>query len=103
LTESNRLSVAIGILDVRLALRQARSLKDKRRIVNSLKDRLRSHFNVSVAEVDAQDMIQTASIAVVQVSGDARYARGTLERVVQMVRQDREAQLTDYSIDVIHQ
>jgi len=96
-------TVVIGILDIKLAVRQARSLKDKRRIVNSLKDRLRGNFNVSVAEVDGQDLVQSAILAVVQVSGDARYVRGTLERVVQVVRRLRDAELADYHIEIIHQ
>jgi len=95
--------VVVGILDIKLAIREARSLKDKRRIVSSLKDRLRNSFNVSVAEVEGQDLIQSAEIAVVQVSGDARYVRGALEQVVQAVRRLRDAQLTDYSIEILHQ
>jgi len=95
--------VVIGILDIKLALREARSLKDKRRIVRSLKDRVRAGFNVSIAEVDGLDMIQSAGLAVVQVSGDARYVRGSLEKIVQVVRGLRDAQLTDYSIEIIHQ
>jgi len=45
----------VGSLRVRLLVRQSRSLKDKRQVVLSIKDRLRNSFNVSVAEVDAQD------------------------------------------------
>lgn len=92
----------VGILEVRLTLRECRSLKDKRRVVRSLKDRLRNRFNVSVAEVDGQDMWQSATLAVAQVSSDARYVRGSLEQVLKVVRQCRDAQLADYDIDIVH-
>jgi hypothetical protein len=95
--------MVIGVLDVRLALRGSRSLKDKRRVVNSLKDRVRNKWNVSVAEVDSQDMLQVAELGIAQVSGDARYVRASLEKVAQMIRRFRPAQLTDYRIEVFHQ
>lgn len=93
--------MVVGILEVRLILRQARSLKDKRRVVRSLKDRLRGKFNCSVAEVDAQDMRQSAVLAVVQVSGDSRYVRGALERALGLIRQCRDAEVADHSIELL--
>src|SRR5215831_18292561 len=50
----------VGTLRVRLLLRESRTLKDKRQVVRSIKDRLRNNFNVSVAEVDALDNRQLA-------------------------------------------
>lgn len=94
--------MVVGTLEVRLALRQCRSLKDKRRVINSLKDRLRRRFNVSVAEVDAQDLRQSATLAVAQVSSDARYVRGSLERALNMIRQCRDAQITDHRVELVH-
>ncbi len=94
--------MVVGVLEVRLALRQSRSLKDKRRIIHSLRDRLRRKFNVSVAEVDALDMLQSAALAVAQVSADSRYVRGALEQALNAVRQCRDAELTDYSIRLLH-
>jgi uncharacterized protein YlxP (DUF503 family) len=94
--------VVVGILEVRITLRQCRSLKDKRHVVGSLKDRLRHGFNVSVAEVEGQDLHQSATLAIVQVSSDARYVRGTLERVLNMIRQRRDAQLADHRIELMH-
>lgn len=91
----------VGTLEIRLHLRDARSLKDKRRVVRSLKDRIRAGFNVSVAEVDAQDMHQSAVLAVVQVGNDTRYINGTLDKVVQAVRSDPAAGLVDYSIEFL--
>jgi len=94
--------VVVGVLDIRLTVRGSRSLKDKRRVVRSVKNRLRNRFNVSVAEVGALDMHQSAELAIVQASDDSRYVRGALEQVVSFLRRDREAEVCDYRIDVLY-
>ncbi len=72
---------AVGVLILELRLDEAHSLKDKRHYVKSLKDRLRSKFNVAVAEIDAQDLWQRGVVAVVTVSGDQAHAAQVLENV----------------------
>jgi uncharacterized protein len=72
---------AVGVLILELQLDEAHSLKDKRHYVKSLKDRLRSKFNVAVAEIDAQDLWQRGVVAVVTVSGDRAHAAQVLENV----------------------
>ncbi len=64
-----------------LQMNEAHSLKDKRHYVKSLKDRLRSKFNVSVAEIDFQDSWQRSVIAVATVSGDKAFATQVLDKV----------------------
>lgn len=76
---------AIGVLTLELHIGDAHSLKDKRHVVKSLKDRLRTRFNVSVAEIDHQDVWQRSVIAAVTVSGERAHA----EQVLQFV--EREA------------
>lgn len=94
--------MVVGVLEVRLTLRQCRSLKDKRRVISGLKDRLRHGFNVSVAEVEGQDLHQSATLAVAQVSSDARYVRGTLSKVLDAIRRGRDAQVADHRTEVMH-
>jgi hypothetical protein len=72
---------AIGILTLELRLDNAHSLKDKRRVVESLKDRLRHKFNVAVAEIAHQDLWQRAAVAVVTVSSDHAHAQKVLQAV----------------------
>jgi len=91
----------VGTVRIRLALREAHSLKDKRRILSSLKDRLRNNFNVSVSEVDDQDMIQSATLGIAQVSNDGRYLSGGLNKLVEAVRRFPAARLVDYSIEIL--
>ena len=76
---------AVGVLTLEIRVENSHSLKDKRHVVKSLKDRLRHKFNVAVAEIDYQDLWQRALIAVVTVS--AAQAHGEL--VLQTV--EREA------------
>jgi uncharacterized protein len=71
----------IGVLTFELRLEHSHSLKDKRQVVKSLKDRLRARFNVAVAEVGEQEMWQRAIVAAVTVSGDQKAAEEVLQRV----------------------
>ena len=95
---SERLMV-VGVLEIDLALRGVRSLKEKRRAVKSLKDRLRFKFNISVAEVDAQDNWQRAILGVALVSNETDYVKSVLSKVVELVRFDRECELVNYHME----
>jgi uncharacterized protein YlxP (DUF503 family) len=71
----------VGVLTLELHLEDSHSLKDKRHTVKSLKDRLRSKFNVAVAEIDYQDVWQRSLVSAVTVSGDHAHAEEVLQRV----------------------
>ena len=71
----------IGLLTLEIHIPDARSLKDKRQVLRSLKDRLRGHFNVAVAELDHQDTWQRSVVGVVTISADARHLEDSLEKV----------------------
>ncbi len=72
---------AVGVLTLELRMPHAHSLKDKRHVVKGLKDRLRNKFNVSVAEIDYQDLWQSALLAAVTVSSSRNYAEQVLQSV----------------------
>jgi uncharacterized protein len=71
----------IGLLTLEIHIPDARSLKDKRQVLRSLKDRLRGHFNVAVAELDHQDTWQRSLIGVVTLSSDERHLQESLQTV----------------------
>ncbi len=75
---------SIGVLTLELRLENSHSLKDKRHVVKSLRDRLRNKFNVSVAEIDCQDLWQRAVVVAVTVSSDKVQA----ERILQSVEDE---------------
>jgi len=87
--------MVVGTLNLKLAIFGAYSLKDKRRAVNSLKDRLKSRFNVSVAEVGSLDRWQQAEIGVALVANDGQFVRSVLDKLVEYVRQDTWTSLVD--------
>jgi len=71
----------VGVLTLEMRLANSHSLKDKRHVVQGLKERLRHKFNVAVAEIDYQDLWQRALVAVVTVSSDHGAAAQVLESV----------------------
>ena len=71
----------IGLLTLEIHIPDARSLKDKRQVLRSLKDRLRAHFNVAVAELDASGLWNRATIGVVSVSDSRDYLDGLMKNV----------------------
>ncbi len=71
----------IGVLTLEIRVEEAHSLKEKRHVVKSLKDRLRERFNVSVAEIAHLDSWQHSVVAAVTVSNDRVYAEQVLQHV----------------------
>jgi uncharacterized protein YlxP (DUF503 family) len=92
--------VVVGSLRVRLFLREARSLKDKRQVILGIKDRMKGRFNVSVAEVEAQDKRQLAILGFAMVGSEVAYVRSTLQQVIEMLRRHPVAEFIDYELDV---
>jgi uncharacterized protein len=90
----------IGTLRVRLILREARSLKDKRQVVKSIKDKLHNNFNVSVAEIEAQDNRQLAVLGFAMVSNEANALKKALSQIVEALRVHPVAEMLDYEIEV---
>ena len=66
-------AMVIGTLVIRLVIREAHSLKQKRSVLKRVKDRLRNRFNISVSEVAAQDVWQSATLGVAMVGSDKKY------------------------------
>ena len=73
--------MVVGVLTLELHLPDAHSLKDKRQTLRKLKERLRAHFNVAVAELDHQDSWQRATVGVVSLSNDSLHLTQLLEAV----------------------
>jgi uncharacterized protein YlxP (DUF503 family) len=90
----------VGSLRVRLLVRESRSLKDKRQVLQSIKDRLRDRFNVSVAEVEAQDHRQLVVLGMAMVSNETAHVRATFEQIVNALRSHPVAEMIDHEIEV---
>jgi uncharacterized protein YlxP (DUF503 family) len=91
----------IGVCTIDLHIPESGSLKTKRHSLKSLKDRIRSRFNVSVAEVDHNDLWQKTSLAVAAVGNDKAHLNRTLDHVLNLVRSVPEVDLLDYHIELL--
>jgi len=74
--------MAVGLLTLELHLTEAHSLKDKRQVLRSLKDRLRQNFNVAVAELDFEDTWQRSVVGVVTLSNEEQHVEEALQKVL---------------------
>jgi len=90
----------VGSLKVRMLVRESQSLKDKRQVVRSVKDRLRNAFNVSVAEVEAEDHRQMAVLGLAMVCNEAAPIRQTFDQIVQALREHPIAEFIDHEIEI---
>jgi uncharacterized protein len=93
--------MVIAILQFELLIPGAASLKDKRRVVASLKDRLHREHQVSVAEVGLLDRPGAARLALALVATDGRYAGQVLDRITGKLRGLHDAELGDCTREMI--
>jgi hypothetical protein len=91
----------VGVLRISLHIPHAHSLKEKRSVVRRFRDRIRARFEVSIAEVGAQDLLQRAVFGVCIVSADAKICDSVLAQVARAAEVQEDAILTDYSTEVI--
>lgn len=91
----------VGLLKVRLRLREARTLKDKRQVIRSIKDRLSNSFNVSIAEVDDLDQKQLATLGLAMVSNETHHVKTALGQVVEALRSHPIAEFLEHELETI--
>jgi len=91
----------IGIVQARISIDGSQSLKDKRRVVTSLKARLHRDYQVSVAEVDDLDNRQAAMIGITMATNDVRHCQSVLDKLVQRLGQTRGFVLDDYDVQIL--
>ncbi len=87
--------MVVGVIGWELQLFEPQSLKEKRRIVKSLKDRLRNQFNLSVAETAHQDSWQRAEITACIVATDRRRAESVMDRADGLVEREAAGRIID--------
>ncbi len=86
----------VGVLTIDLLVVDARSLKDKRRVVLSLTQKLRNRFNVSVSEVEHWDDPRRCRLGVALIARESRPTHAQLDKVVELVRKSGGLTLLDY-------
>ena len=91
----------VGILQFTVRIRGSRSLKEKRRVIRSIKEKLRARYNVSVAEVDDQDLWQKGTLGLTTCGNDSKRIASELQKIVEQLRVHPEAELVDHQIEIL--
>ena len=91
----------IGILQLELRVSDSHSLKEKRMVLKSLKDRLRQRFNISVSEIGLQDKWQGALLGIASIGTDKRYVNGLLSTVHDWVANHRSVELVSSRMEIL--
>ena len=93
--------MVIGCCSIRFYLHSNNSLKGKRRVVRAIKDRLKNDFNVSIAEVGNQDVLQSLHIGISAVSSDKPYMDGLMTKVINAIDKINLADIVDYKTEIL--
>ncbi len=92
----------VGVLRLSFHVPGARSLKDKRQVVRSFRDKVRARLDVSIAEVADQDLHQRATFGVAVISSDARVCDEILASVASLASNVRDAVLVDRATEILN-
>ena len=90
----------VGVCKIELYIPEANSLKAKRKVIKSLKDRVRKKFNVSIAEVELQNLWQRAVLGVATVSNDKKQVDATFSKVISFMENTDLAIIGQYKIEI---
>ena len=93
--------MVVGLCTLELHLPGVGSLKGKRQILLSLKERIRTKFNVSISEVDGQDLWQRAVLGVACVANDRRYTNQILDSVLNLVRANPSIEIVQHHMELL--
>ena len=93
--------MAIGLLTLEIHIPESHSLKDKRQVLRSLKDRLRGRFNVAVAELDHQESWQRAQVGIVSLSNEPAHLEQSLRTVLQEAEQVLGRDLVGHELEMM--
>ena len=91
----------IGTCSLKLRIYESNSLKDKRRVIKSIIERIRSRFNVSIAEVDLNDEWKWSIIAVAFVTKDRRHADQIISKLIKFIDEDGRVEIIEENIEIL--
>jgi uncharacterized protein YlxP (DUF503 family) len=90
----------IGVCTLQLFYPEVHSLKEKRRIIQSLFTKVRKTFNVAIAEIKFQDLWQKSEVGVVTINSSTQELQRTLDYVVNFINEEHDLQLVDYRVEI---
>ena len=95
-------TMVVGIAKIKLYLPGCHSLKDKRRVLRKIKDRARAKLNIQIAEVDDQDVWQSAELGFSLVGNDRRVIQSIIDKVFSFIEGFGEVQIVDQMSEVMN-
>jgi len=90
----------VGVMRVEIFLPGSNSLKAKRRIINSIKGKIRSKYNVGISEIEFLDKWQHTLIGIVGVSNDSKFLQSSFNKIVDRIKAFRDINVLDWSIRI---
>jgi hypothetical protein len=94
--------MVVGVAKLSLRLPGNKSLKGKRKVIKSIRERLRQRFNLAVAETDAQDLWQTAELGLVAIGNQSGYIDSKLDKAINFIENMQIAEIVDIQRELIH-
>lgn len=98
---SDKARVALLILLVEIKIPASQSLKDKRQVVHSLKERLRNRFNISVAEVGALEKWQRSVVGISKVSNDSQHLDSCANKLVEFIQTEHRVEVISTKMEIL--
>jgi hypothetical protein len=95
------MAIFVGICQVELLLPQAQSLKDKRFVLNSLKTRLSNKFNISIAEVDQNDLWQRTTIGMAVVANERKFVDQVFTKILSQLDAEHQIEVVKHQLEVV--
>jgi hypothetical protein len=93
--------MTVGILQLVIFIKNSNSLKDKRRVLHSLKERLRNNFNLSIAQIDHEDKWQKTTLAIASIGKDRNNINSILSNIVNFIEKFSGIELIHYETELI--
>jgi len=91
----------VGLCTVELFIPDSGSLKGKRQVIKSIKDRIRQKFNVSVAEIGDQDLWQRSVFGIACVGTDKKFVNGVLDKIIDLISEEHSVELLKHNIEFV--
>jgi len=91
----------IGVCRVIISIPESFSLKEKRKVKRSIVDKVRSKFNVSIAEVESQEIWNELVLGISIVSTESKYIYEVMSEIIKLIEEQKDTELIDYEIDIL--
>jgi len=91
--------MTIGVLTIELLIPNSQSLKDKRHVIQSMIQKMKNQFNVAVAEVESQDLLQRSTLAVVSVNSSQPELNRTMDYIVNWVEKEYDIEMIRFGVE----